>query len=75
MRTGNRQGGGTQARQAKLSEQPAAPVYITHKITYYDFLGEDALAAIEAQALRYAHRVPELGITSQLRGVVDLYDA
>lgn len=27
------------------------------------------------QALRYAQRVPELGITSQLRGVVDLYDA
>ena len=27
------------------------------------------------QALRYAQRVPELGITSKLRGVVDLYDA
>ena len=27
------------------------------------------------QALRYAQRVPALGITSQLRGVVDLYDA
>ena len=50
MRTGNRQGGGRQDRQAKLSEQPAAPVYITHKIAYDDFLDEDALAAIEAQA-------------------------
>ena len=51
MRTGNRQSGGRQARQAKLSEQPAAPVYIIrNKCTYYDFLDEDALAAIEAQA-------------------------
>ena len=50
MRTGNRQSGGRQARQAKLSKQPAAPVYITRKIAYYDFLDEDALAAIEAQA-------------------------
>ena len=50
MRTGNRQSGGRQARQAKLSEQPAAPVYITLKIAYYDFLHEDALFAIEAQA-------------------------
>ena len=50
MRTGNRQSGGIQERQAKLSEQPAAPVYITHKIAYYDFLDEDGLAAIEAQA-------------------------
>ena len=50
MRTGDRQSGGRQDRQAKLSEQPAAPVYITHKIAYYDFLDEDALAAIEAQA-------------------------
>ena len=50
MRTGNRQSGGRQDRQAKLSEQPAAPVYITHKIAYFDFLDEDALAAIEAQA-------------------------
>ena len=50
MRTGNRQRGGRQSRQAKLSEQPAAPVYITRKISYYDFLDEDALAAIEAQA-------------------------
>ena len=50
MRTGNRQSGGRQARQAKLSKQPAAPVCITGKIAYYDFLDEDALAAIEAQA-------------------------
>ena len=49
MRTGNRQSGGTQARQAKLSGQLAAPVYITRKIAYFDFLDEDALAAIEAQ--------------------------
>ena len=51
MRTGNRQSGGRQASQAKLSEQPAAPVYITRKIACYDFLDEDALAAIEAQGL------------------------
>ena len=50
MRTGNRQSGGRQARQAKRSGQLAAPVYITRKIAYYDFLDEDALAAIEAQA-------------------------
>ena len=50
MRTGNRQSGGRQDRQAKVCEQPAAPVYITHKIAYYDVLDEDALAAIEAQA-------------------------
>ena len=50
MRTANRQSGGRQARQAKLSEQLAAPVYITRKIAYYDFLDVDALAAIEAQA-------------------------
>ena len=50
MRTGNRQRGGRQALQAKLSGQPVAPVYITRKIAYYDFLDEDALAAIEAQA-------------------------
>ena len=50
MRTGKRQSCGIQARQAKLSGQPAAPVYITRKIAYYDFLEEDALAAIEAQA-------------------------
>ena len=50
MRTGNRQSGGRQSRRAKLSVQPAAPVYITRKIAYYDFLDEDALAAIEAQA-------------------------
>ena len=49
-RTGKRQSGGRQDRQTKLSEQPAAPVYITHKIAYYDFLDEDALTAIEAQA-------------------------
>ena len=47
-RTGNRQSGGRQSRKAKLSVQPAAPVYITRKIAYYDFLDEDALAAIEA---------------------------
>ena len=50
IRIGNRQSGGRQARQAKLIEQPAAPVYITRKIAYYDFLDEDALATIEAQA-------------------------
>ena len=48
MRTGNRQSGGSQVRQAKFSAQPAAPVYITSKIFYDDFLDEDALAAIEA---------------------------
>ena len=50
MRTGNKKSGGRQSRQAKLSEQPAAPVYITCKIAYYDFLDEDVQAAIEAQA-------------------------
>ena len=50
MRTGNRQSGGRQARQAKLCEQPSAPAYITCKIAYYDFLDEDVLAAIEVQA-------------------------
>ena len=50
MLTGNRQSGGIQARQAKLSEQPAGLVYITRKIAYYDFLDEDVLAAIEVQA-------------------------
>ena len=50
MRIGNTQSGGRQARQAKLSEQSAAPVYITCKIAYYDSLDEDALAATEAQA-------------------------
>ena len=50
IRTGNRQSGGRRAGQAKLSEQPAAPVHITRKIAYYDFLDEDALAAIEAQS-------------------------
>ena len=50
MRTGNRQSSGRQARQAKRSGQPVAPVYITPKIAYFDFLDEDALAAIEAQA-------------------------
>ena len=50
MWTGNRQSGGIQARQAKLSRHPAAPVYITRKIAYYDFLDEAALAAIVAQA-------------------------
>jgi len=50
IRIGNRQSGSRQDCQAKISEQPAAPVYITHKIAYYDFLDEDALAAIEAQA-------------------------
>ena len=49
-RTGSRQNGGRQARQAKRSAQLAAPAYITRKIGYYDFLDEDALAAIEAQA-------------------------
>ena len=47
MRTGNRQSGGS---QAILSEQTVAPVYITRKFAHYDFLDEDALAAIEAQA-------------------------
>ena len=50
MRTGNRQSGGIQARKAKLSGLPAVPVCITRKIAYYDFLDEDTLAAIEAQA-------------------------
>ena len=50
MWTGNRQSSGRQSHQAKLSEQPAAPVYITRKSAYYDFLDEDTLAAIEAQA-------------------------
>ena len=46
----NQISGGRYARQAKRSEQPSAPAYITRKISYYDFLDEDALAAIEAQA-------------------------
>ena len=50
MLIGSRQSGVSQARQAKFSEQPAAPVYITRKIAYCDFLDEDALAAIEARA-------------------------
>ena len=50
MRIRDRQSGGRQACQAKLSKQPAASVYITRKIAYFDFLDEDALAAIEAQA-------------------------
>ncbi len=50
MWTGNRQSGGRQARQAKLSGQPAAPVYIIHKIAYKNRLDEDALAAMVAQA-------------------------
>ena len=47
MLIGSRQSG---VSQAKFSEQPAAPVYITRKIAYCDFLDEDALAAIEARA-------------------------
>ena len=58
MQTGNRQSGGRQSRQVKLSEQPAAPVYITRKIAYYDFLDEDALAAIEAQPLLLSGKKP-----------------
>ncbi len=46
MRTGNRQSGGRQARQAKRSEQPAAPAYITRKIAYFDFLDEELRAYI-----------------------------
>ena len=46
----DRQSGGRQACRAKLSKQPAASVYITRKIAYFDFLDEDALAAIEAKA-------------------------
>ena len=50
MRTTTRHSGGRQARQAKLSEKPAGPLDITHKIVCYNVLDEDALAAIEAQA-------------------------
>ena len=50
MRAENRHSGGRQARQAKLGGQPAAPVYIIHKIAYNNSLDEDALAAIVAQA-------------------------
>ena len=50
VRTKSRQSGGRQARQIKRSAPRAAPAYITRKIGYYDFLDEDALAAIEAQA-------------------------
>ena len=46
----DRQSGGRQACQAKLSKQSATSVYITRKIAYFDFLDEDALAAIEAKA-------------------------
>ena len=49
-KNGNADSKQTKRRQAKLSEQPPVPVYITRKIAYYDFLDEDALAAIEAQA-------------------------
>ena len=45
----DRQSSGRQACQAKLSKQSATSVYITRKIAYFDFLDEDALAAIEAQ--------------------------
>ena len=50
VRTKSRQSGGRQARQIKRRAPRAAPAYITRKIGYYDFLDEDALAAIEAQA-------------------------
>ena len=58
MRTGNRQSGGRQDRQAKHSKQLVAPVYITHKIAYFDFLDEDALVAIEAQAILLSGKKP-----------------
>ena len=69
MRTGNRQSGGRQARQAKLSEQPAAPVYITRKIAYYDFLDEDALAAIELRPILLSGKkaMPDACIKLNLR--------
>ena len=46
MRTGKRQSGGRQARQAKRSGQPAALAYITCKIAYYNFLDEEQRAYI-----------------------------
>ncbi len=53
------------------SEDPACdPREFVDPDDYRRDLGEQAMA----QACRYALRVPDLGIPSRLRGVVDLYD-
>ena len=49
MSTGNRQSAVDRIVRQN-SANNLCPVYITQKIAYYDFLDEDALAAIEAQA-------------------------
>ncbi len=55
------------------SEDPACDMHRwTKSDTEYDHNFSDQWTT---QALRYAQRVPSLGIPSQMRGVVDLYDA
>ncbi len=55
------------------SEDPECdPHYWTENDTDYD---RNFTEQWTTQALRYAQRVPSLGIPSKLRGVVDLYDA
>ena len=55
------------------SEDPACDEHRwTQSDTEYD---RDFSDQWTTQALRYAQRVPSLGIPSQMRGVVDLYDA
>jgi len=53
-------------------DPPCDPHYWTSDDINYDRNFSDQW---KTQALRYAQRVPELGIGSQMRGVVDLYDA
>lgn len=53
-------------------DPPCDPHYWTLDDINYDRNFSDQW---KTQALRYAQRVPELGIGSQMRGVVDLYDA
>ncbi|WP_172295700.1 FAD-binding oxidoreductase [Pseudoruegeria sp. HB172150] len=55
------------------SEDPECdPHYWTESDTEYDHNFTDQWTT---QAMRYAQRVPSLGIPSRMRGVVDLYDA
>ena len=53
-------------------DPPCDPHQWTSDDTAYDRNFSDQW---KTQALRYAQRVPSLGIGSQMRGVVDLYDA
>ncbi|MGB0398238.1 MAG: NAD(P)/FAD-dependent oxidoreductase, partial [Candidatus Puniceispirillaceae bacterium] len=53
-------------------DPPCDPHYWTSDDIDYDRNFSDQW---KTQALRYAQRVPALGIGSQMRGVVDLYDA